>query len=245
MPPPLGGSNSVLVQQGTGTSSPQSQWATIGAGLSLSGGTLSATGGGASGTVTSVSAGTGITCTPNPITVTGTVAMTTPVSVANGGTGNSTLTAHAVILGEGTSAVAFATIGTSGRPLLDQGSGTDPAFLSTGVKIDSHFGAITTDADGATITFNMATSDQHEVTLGGNRTLAVSNMTNGQRLDVRIQQAASGGPYAITWFSGITWIGSPFTAPVMPTTASAWLTAVILQRSSGSYFGWWLGNSAT
>ncbi len=51
-----------------------------------------------------------------------------PLIVANGGTGDSTLTAHAVLLGEGTGNVAFATIGTSGRLLIDQGSGTDPSF---------------------------------------------------------------------------------------------------------------------
>jgi hypothetical protein len=50
--------------------------------------------------------------------------------VANGGTGLATLTAHAVMLGEGTSNVAFATIGTAGRILFDQGSGNDPAFAA-------------------------------------------------------------------------------------------------------------------
>lgn len=39
------------------------------------------------GTVTSISEGSGITLTPNPITSTGSVALTVPVSVANGGTG--------------------------------------------------------------------------------------------------------------------------------------------------------------
>jgi uncharacterized cupin superfamily protein len=43
-------------------------------------------GGGGSGTVTSISQGTGIVCTPNPITVTGSVAIVVPVVIANGGT---------------------------------------------------------------------------------------------------------------------------------------------------------------
>lgn len=42
------------------------------------------------GTVTSISAGTGITVSPSPITGAGSVALTVPVSVANGGTGAST-----------------------------------------------------------------------------------------------------------------------------------------------------------
>lgn len=41
----------------------------------------------ATGTVTSITAGTGITLTPSPITTTGSVALTVPVSAANGGTG--------------------------------------------------------------------------------------------------------------------------------------------------------------
>lgn len=50
--------------------------------------------------------------------------------VAGGGTGLTSLTAHAVMLGEGTSSVGFATIGTAGRLLIDQGSGSDPAFTA-------------------------------------------------------------------------------------------------------------------
>jgi|SRR5579871_4709959 len=51
-----------------------------------------------------------------------------PVSIANGGTASTTLTAHAVLLGEGTNALGTATIGTSGRVLTDNGAGADPTF---------------------------------------------------------------------------------------------------------------------
>src|SRR5208337_3514630 len=50
------------------------------------------------------------------------------LAVAQGGTGLGTLTAHAVVLGEGTSTPGFATIGTAGQLLIDQGSGVNPAF---------------------------------------------------------------------------------------------------------------------
>jgi hypothetical protein len=50
------------------------------------------------------------------------------IGVAQGGTASSTLTAHAVLLGEGTSALGLATTGTAGQTLVDQGSGNDPAF---------------------------------------------------------------------------------------------------------------------
>ena len=75
----------LLGSSATGSGAPPSE-ITLGTNLSMSGSTLNASGGG-SGTVTSISAGTGITLTPNPIVGTGTVALTTPVTVANGGTG--------------------------------------------------------------------------------------------------------------------------------------------------------------
>lgn len=53
-------------------------------------GATGATGPQPAGSVTSISAGAGITVTPSPITATGSVALTVPVSVANGGTGSTT-----------------------------------------------------------------------------------------------------------------------------------------------------------
>jgi len=48
--------------------------------------------------------------------------------VAGGGTGLATLTAHAVLLGEGTSNVAFAAPSTAGYVLTDNGATSDPTF---------------------------------------------------------------------------------------------------------------------
>jgi hypothetical protein len=50
------------------------------------------------------------------------------LAVPQGGTGLGTLTAHAVLLGEGTANLGLATIGTAGRVLLDQGATADPNF---------------------------------------------------------------------------------------------------------------------
>lgn len=83
-----------------------------------------------SGTVTSVGCGTGLTCAPSPIVGAGTVTLATPVTVANGGIGVGTLTANGVVLGNGTSALTVATIGTGGRLLIDKGAGTPPAFTA-------------------------------------------------------------------------------------------------------------------
>jgi hypothetical protein len=54
--------------------------------------------------------------------------VTSTLPVANGGTGAATITAHGVVVGEGTSAVAATAAGTSGVPLLGSGASADPAF---------------------------------------------------------------------------------------------------------------------
>lgn len=104
-----GNSGQVLQTQGVGQNP---QWA----------------GSGGIGTVTSITAGTGLT--GGTITTSGTIALSTPVSVANGGTASTTLTAHNVMLGEGTSAVAFAAPGVSGTCLTSNGVAADPTFQS-------------------------------------------------------------------------------------------------------------------
>jgi hypothetical protein len=88
---------------------------------------------GGSGTVTSVDVSggsTGLTTSGGPITTSGTITVSGTLNVAHGGTGNVALTAHSVLLGEGTSPIAFATIGTAGRVLTDQGAGVDPVFAA-------------------------------------------------------------------------------------------------------------------
>src|SRR5207248_5789711 len=58
----------------------------------------------------------------------GTTNISLPLSVANGGTGLGTLTAHAVLLGAGTSNVAFAPVVGTGNCLMDNGLSSDPTF---------------------------------------------------------------------------------------------------------------------
>lgn len=62
------------------------------------------------------------------------------LAVANGGTGDSSLTAHGVLIGEGTSPVAVTTPGTTGQVLTGV-TGSDPTFQSlTGVVSSLSFG---------------------------------------------------------------------------------------------------------
>lgn len=99
-----------------------------------------------SGTVTSISQGTGITLTPNPITTVGTVALTIPVVVTSGGTGAITLTNHGVLLGQGTNPVVATAVGTTGQVLTGV-TGADPVWASPASSSIS----ITGDSGGALI----------------------------------------------------------------------------------------------
>lgn len=82
--------------------------------------------------------------------LTPTIALTTPLAVASGGTGAATFTAHGVLLGEGTSAVSVATIGTAGNVLTDNGTGADPSFQAPAVPASNFVQSSTVNGSGTT-----------------------------------------------------------------------------------------------
>ena len=120
---------------------------------------LRKTSGPGSGTVTSISAGTGITLTPNPITTTGTVALTIPAVIANGGTNATSFTnTDGVVYFDGTRLVDT-TVGTAGQVLTSNGVGMAPTFQAGSggsgiVTIDGDSGSIT----GTTVTIKSGLS---------------------------------------------------------------------------------------
>jgi len=97
-----------------------------------------------------------------------------------------------------------------------------------------HYGAIVSDSDGSTITFDLSAGDVHSVTLGGNRTLALSNGNNGQRFVLLLKQDGTGGR-TVTWFSGITW-GNGIT-PTLTATAAKTDVFSFIQTGAGAYLG--------
>ena len=101
-------------------------------------------------------------------------------------------------------------------------------------------GTLTADTDGATITFNKNTSDFHSVTLGGNRTLALSNMAAGDRIVLRLQQDATGSR-TVTFFTTIKWAGG--SAPTLTTTPSKADMFGFLCTSAGNYDWFVLGQN--
>ncbi len=97
---------------------------------------------------------------------------------------------------------------------------------------------LTADSDSGTITFNLSTSNIHSVTLGGNRTLALSNASVGQVFILRLIQDGSGGR-TVSWFSTIHWVGG--SAPTLTTTASHWDTIGFICTASNVFDGYIVG----
>lgn len=92
---------------------------------------------------------------------------------------------------------------------------------------------IFTATDGATITFDLASGDVQQVTLGGNRTLAVANDASHQRFTLILNTGA--GSFVPVWFSGIRWVGG--TAPTVTTTASKFDVFTFYRVAAGVYLG--------
>lgn len=128
----------------------------------------------------------------------------------------------------------------SGTAATLTGSETLTNKVLTKPTINGSIGAFTTDTDGATVTFNMSESNVHTVTLGGNRTLAVSNTSVGQSFVVRLIQDGTGSR-TVTWFSTIKWPGG--TTPTLTTTAAKIDVFGFICTSSGNFDGFTVGTN--
>lgn len=112
-------------------------------------------------------------------------------------------------------------------------------FLAA-INFDAHYGQTLVAADGATVTFDCAKSDKHKVTLGGNRTLALSNDADSQAFTVILLQDGTGSR-TVTWWSGILWAGG--SAPTLTTTAGKRDVLTFIRESSGVYLGFVAGQN--
>jgi hypothetical protein len=108
--------------------------------------------------------------------------------------------------------------------------------FQSGVKTN-----INIQADAATITFDMDQSNVHMVTLGDNRTLAVSNVDVGQRFLVRLQQDSTGSR-TVVWWNNIQWAEGG-TEPTLTTTADKADLFGFLSPSGGYYDGFVVGQN--
>lgn len=95
--------------------------------------------------------------------------------------------------------------------------------------------------DSATVTLNQYRGDDFVWTLGGNRTLALSNPTEGQSVLLRIIQDGTGSRLVSTWPSTVKWPGG--TAPTLTTTANAsdWVGFKCIDATTPVYHGFIVG----
>jgi len=138
---------------------------------------------------------------------------------------------------------AAATINYGGISLALGGSDTTPAFdLSdaTAYPSKSLVPNLVAESDGATITFDLNDGNTQGVTLGDNRTLAISNEVAGQKFMLRLLQDGTGGR-TVTWFSTIKWAGG--SAPTLTTTASKADVFGFLCTAADTYDGFVVGQN--
>lgn len=124
-------------------------------------------------------------------------------------------------------------VGTSDSQTLTNKTLTNPT-------INGSTQAYTSDGDAATITFDLSASNLHTVTLGGNRTLALSNAAAGKVFIIRLVQDGTGSR-TVTWFSTIKWPGG--SAPTLTTTASAVDTFGFICTGTNTYDGYIIGQN--
>lgn len=117
--------------------------------------TINSTGGGGSGTVTSVAVSggtTGLTTSGGPITTSGTITLAGTLAIANGGTnGSATPTAGAISYGTGT-AFAFTSAGTSGYVLQSNGASA-PTW-----RTPTEYATVTDDTTTAAVRYPLFSS---------------------------------------------------------------------------------------
>ncbi len=174
-------------------------------------------------------AGTGLSVTTNASTLQ--YALSTPVSVANGGTGAATLTSNGVLLGNTTSAVTATAAGTTGQVLTGV-TGSAPTFqspASSSISITGNSGgALTGNAftfTGGTSGLTFAGAGSTE-TLGG--TLVVANGGTGAATLTSNGVLLGNGTSAITataaGTTGQVLTGITGSAPTFQSPASASIT---------------------
>lgn len=144
----------------------------------------------------------------------------------NGSISNSNISASAAIAATKISGTA-ATLGDANVYTAKQ------TFLNT-------VQTVTTVTDAATVTFNLNLGNVFKVTLGGNRTLAISNASVGQFFKIDLIQDGTGSR-TVTWFSTLKWPGGA--APTLSTAASAIDSFVFEVTSAGNYQGYIVGQN--
>lgn len=143
-------------------------------------------GGGGSGTVTSITAGTGLT--GGTITTSGTIALSTPVAVADGGTGAATAAANTVFAGPtsgGAAAPSFRALGLSDLPvsitkhasvaIVAGAADLDPAVAAV-QTITGFTGTTTLTVKDASYTNGLSVTTIYYITAPGSQNLTITGV---------------------------------------------------------------------
>jgi hypothetical protein len=214
-----------LLGRGSSSGAGDPEEITLGSGLSMSGNTLTASGGGGSGAPDSalyVTLATDATLT-NERVLTGTA---NQITVTDGGAGT-TVTLSTPQNLHTAATPQFARVG------LDVA-----ADSSAKLKIAGQYGSTTHDAGNSStaITVNWDNGNTQLVTMTGNATFTLSNPKDGFRYLLVLKQDATGSRTA-TWPAAVKW--SAGTAPTLSTVAGkvdvislVWVAAI---GSSGNY----------
>jgi len=197
-------------------------------------------GGAGTGTVTSVAmtVPAEFSVAGSPVTTSGTLAVTKANQTANivfsgPSSGGAAAPTFRTLVSDDIPSLAESKITNLVTDLAAKAPLASPTFPGV-VVMPAHYGTITADSDGATITFDMAVSDKHSVTLGGNRTLAVTNDQTGQVFTLILSQDGT-PPRTVTWWSGISWSGG--FAPNLSTVANKTDVLTFIKTGAGAYLG--------
>jgi hypothetical protein len=202
---------------------------TAGSGVSITNGsgtiTIATTGGG--GTVTSVglTAPAFLSVSGSPVTGSGTLGLSysgTPLPVANGGTGLTSYTANGILYASGTGTLASGSaLQWTGTNLAVSGGASTPVV------------AVTFSATAMTV--NCQLSNTFSTTFTANVTVAptISNPSDGQTINWRITQDATGSR-TMTWPTSFKWAGG--VAGVLSTAANSVDMLVATYYSSTGYW---------
>lgn len=164
--------------------------------------------------------------------------LATPVTVPNGGTGDTSLTAHGVMIGAGTSAVAVTSAGTAGQALVSGGASADPAFATLGVA-GGGTGATTLTAHGVLV---------------GEGTSAVAALTAGTNGQVLVGSTGADPVFAtltssdssITFTTGAGTLSlQAASSGVFPVDTNSNTTYTLALTDASKFLVWTAGSTAT
>lgn len=165
---------------------------------------------GGAGTVTSVNATTaisGLSFSGGPVTSAGTLTLSGTLGVQGGGTGTTSLSANALVVGNGTSAVTTIAPGTNGQVLTSNGT---------------NWYAATPSGGSGTVTSVSGTGSVNGITLSGTVTSSGSLTLGGSLSGVSLTSQVSGTLPAGNGGTGLT---TPGTAGnVLTSNGSGWVS---------------------